>query len=92
MTHSKALHSFGATMTGDEMRDLWQHLEADGCKIIRYHPTTDASSQNLWRMRVTNPSWNGSSNADNAINVSYTQRKDGSWVKAVDDSAWATIV
>jgi len=92
MTRSKALHSFGDTMTDDEMRDLWQRLDTDGCKMIRYQPTTNASSKSLWRIRITNPSWNGSSNVDNAINVSYKQRTDGSWVRAADDSSWATVV
>ncbi len=92
MTNREARHSFGATMTDDERRALWQRLEMDGCTVIRYQPTINASSKSLWRMRITNPSWNGSSLADNAINVSYTQRADRAWVRATDDSAWTTVV
>ncbi len=92
MTHSQARREFGATMTDDEMRALWQRLETDGCKVIRYQPTIKASKKSLWRMRITNPSWNGSSLADNAISVSYTQHADGAWVRATDDGAWTTAV
>ncbi len=80
MTHSQALHSFADTMTDDEMRALWQRLEAEGCKIIRYNPT---DNKNMWRMRITNPAWNGLHEADSAIDVSYTQRKNDSWVMVV---------
>ncbi len=83
MTHSEALSSFVTTMTDDEMRALWQRLETEGCKMIRYNPTSYAYSKNLWRMRITNPTWNGPGDADNAINVYYKQRTDGSWATVV---------
>lgn len=79
MTHSEAQSSFSTTMTDDEMRTLWQRLETEGCKIIRYNPTSRASSKNLWRIRITNPSWNGLHGTDTAINIYYRQRANGSW-------------
>ncbi len=92
MTQSEALGSFSATMTDDEMRDLWLHLETEGCTIVRYNPTSRASDKNLWRMRITNPSWNSLVDTGNAIKLYYKQRKDGSWARVADDTSWVTVV
>jgi len=83
MTHSEARSSFSTTMTDDEMRILWQRLDTEGCKIIRYNPTSRAYSKNLWRIRITNPAWSGLHDADTAIDVYYEQRSDSSWAMVV---------
>ncbi len=83
MIHSEAQSSFSTTMTDDEMRTLWQRLNTEGCKIIRYNPTSRAYSKNLWRIRITNPAWSGLHEADTAIDVYYEQRSDSSWAMVV---------
>ncbi len=83
MTHSEARREFAATMTDDEMRALWQRLDTEGCKIIRYNPTSRAYSKNLWRIRITNPSWTDPMDAENGIDVYYEQRSDSSWAMVV---------
>jgi len=83
MTHSEARREFGTTMTDDEMRALWQRLETDGCKMIRYQPTINASDKSLWHMRITNPAWSDLHEADTAIDVYYEQRSDSSWAMVV---------